>query len=88
MYYRGADVALVVFDITQRVSTSDNTHVNYYKSSFEKAQKWISDLDKDTVIALVGNKTDMESNRTVTTEVIVFRLTKDEPFRKRKSLRN
>lgn len=59
MYYRDAQAACVLFDIT--VATS-----------FDKAKKWIAELKKggrsDIVIALVGNKIDLP-NRQVLEEV-------------------
>lgn len=56
MYYRNANAALCVYDITSR-------------SSFGKAQDWIKELKKQApegiVIALVGNKSDLEESREV-----------------------
>ncbi|RNA35558.1 ras-related Rab-5A [Brachionus plicatilis] len=56
MYYRGAQAALIVFDITS-------------KDSFLKAQNWVRELAKQAntniVIALVGNKVDLASKRAV-----------------------
>lgn len=56
MYYRNANAALCVYDITSR-------------SSFNKAQDWIKELKKQApegiVICLVGNKTDLAENREV-----------------------
>jgi Ras-related protein Rab-5C len=50
MYYRGAQAALVVYDITK-------------PASFIKARHWVKELheqaNKDIVIALVGNKLDL-----------------------------
>ena len=50
MYYRGAQAAVVVYDVTSQ-------------DSFERAQRWISELrdqaNKDIVIALAGNKIDL-----------------------------
>jgi len=58
MYYRGAQAAIVVYDITSR-------------ESFEKSKIWVKELhDKsspDQIIALVGNKIDL-SNRSVDKE--------------------
>ncbi len=60
MYYRGANAAVVVYDITSI-------------ESFERAKKWTMELQKqaqpDIVIALVGNKTDLETQRQVSKEV-------------------
>ena len=56
MYYRGAQAALVVYDITS-------------KDSFIKAQNWVHELQRQSntniVIALVGNKLDLASSRSV-----------------------
>lgn len=60
MYYRGAAVAIVVFDIT-------------HPASFDRAKKWVTELranvsNSDIVIALVGNKVDLEEERQVDQE--------------------
>mmetsp|Transcript_40015 Transcript_40015/g.61484 ORF Transcript_40015/g.61484 Transcript_40015/m.61484 type:complete len:171 (+) Transcript_40015:24-536(+) len=56
MYYRGAQAAIVVYDITS-------------PASFDRAKSWISELqvegNPDVVIALAGNKADMEDARAV-----------------------
>lgn len=56
LYYRGAAVAVVVYDITS-------------PESFNKAQHWVKELRKhgspDIVMALVGNKADLQDNRKV-----------------------
>lgn len=56
MYYRNANCAVVVYDITQ-------------SASLEKARTWIRELqrqaDPSIVIALCGNKTDLEARRQV-----------------------
>ncbi|PKI46744.1 ras-related protein RABF1 [Punica granatum] len=56
LYYRGASVAVVVYDITS-------------PESFQKAQYWVKELQKhgspDMVMALVGNKADLLENREV-----------------------
>uniref|UniRef100_UPI00398D6A5B Rab5 n=1 Tax=Leishmania donovani TaxID=5661 RepID=UPI00398D6A5B len=55
MYYRGAAAALVVFDIVSA-------------DTFEKARYWIRELQAnspETVVMLVGNKKDLESERQV-----------------------
>ena len=61
MYYRGANAAVIVYDITSM-------------ESFERAKKWVTELDKqaqpDIVIALVGNKTDLQTQRQVSTEEV------------------
>lgn len=59
MYYRGAAAAIVVYDITK-------------KDSFNGAKSWVKELqrrgDPNVVIALAGNKADMESKRKVQAE--------------------
>ncbi|GFZ05857.1 ras-related small GTP-binding family protein [Actinidia rufa] len=56
LYYRGAAVAVVVYDITS-------------PESFTKAQYWVKELQKhgspDIVMALVGNKADLQEKREV-----------------------
>ncbi|XP_022887480.1 ras-related protein RABF1-like [Olea europaea var. sylvestris] len=56
LYYRGAAVAIVVYDITN-------------PESFTKAQYWIKELRKhgspEIVMALVGNKADLHEKREV-----------------------
>ena len=60
MYYRGAHVALIVYDTTS-------------KESFETAQKWVDELkyDKPTdfLKVLVANKIDLKENTAITTEM-------------------
>jgi len=57
MYYRGAQAALVVYDITS-------------KNSFDRAKDWVRELqqqgDPNVVVAFVGNKSDLEEIRKVT----------------------
>jgi len=59
MYYRGAQAAIVVYDITN-------------KNSFEKAKDWVKELqqqgDPNVVVAFVGNKLDMENSSKVSSE--------------------
>lgn len=59
MYYRGAQAAIVAYDITNQ-------------QSFDGAKSWVKELQQkassDIVIALVGNKNDLEKERKVTTE--------------------
>lgn len=59
MYYRNANCAVVVYDITQT-------------ASLEKARTWIRELqrqaDPSIVIALCGNKSDLSARRQVTEE--------------------
>jgi len=56
MYYRGAAAAVVVYDITN-------------PDSFTGAKSWVKELqrrgDPNVVIALAGNKADLESRRKV-----------------------
>lgn len=58
-YYRGAVGAMLVYDITRR-------------QSFDHIPRWLEELrshaDKNIVIMLVGNKTDLEKQRAVSTE--------------------
>uniref|UniRef100_A0A8P0TBN4 Ras-related protein Rab-17 n=1 Tax=Canis lupus familiaris TaxID=9615 RepID=A0A8P0TBN4_CANLF len=58
LYFRGANAALLVYDITR-------------KDSFCKAQQWLQDLERqvpagEVVVMLVGNKTDLGEQREVT----------------------
>jgi len=59
MYYRGAQAAIIVYDITNR-------------NSFAKANDWVRELqqqgDPNVVVAYVGNKCDLETNRKVSRE--------------------
>ena len=58
--YRRALAAIIVYDITN-------------KSSFEAIPKWLHELDlhgPPSVVAVVGNKIDLESKRTVTKEMV------------------
>eukprot|EP01117_Protostelium_nocturnum_P017257 TRINITY_DN6_c1_g1_i1.p1 TRINITY_DN6_c1_g1~~TRINITY_DN6_c1_g1_i1.p1 ORF type:complete len:206 (+),score=84.13 TRINITY_DN6_c1_g1_i1:163-780(+) len=56
MYYRGAQAAVVVYDLTNR-------------NSFEKAKDWVKELqqqgDPNVVVAFVGNKLDMPEARKI-----------------------
>lgn len=56
IYYRDADGALLVYDITDA-------------ESFTKVRKWVKELRKivgnDITIAIAGNKTDLEKSRSV-----------------------
>lgn len=58
-YYRGAVGALLVYDITKR-------------QSFDHIPRWLEELrshaDKNIIIMLVGNKSDLEDQRAVSTE--------------------
>ncbi|XP_019067710.1 ras-related protein Rab5 isoform X2 [Solanum lycopersicum] len=59
MYYRGAAAAIIVYDITST-------------DSFARAKKWVQELQKQgnpiMVMALAGNKADLEDKRKVTAE--------------------
>ncbi|XP_005610798.1 ras-related protein Rab-17 isoform X1 [Equus przewalskii] len=60
LYFRGANAALLVYDITR-------------KDSFDMVQQWLKDLEKEfhpgeIVVMLVGNKTDLGEEREVTFE--------------------
>ncbi|KAK1307795.1 Ras-related protein Rab11D [Acorus calamus] len=58
-YYRGALGAMLVYDITKR-------------QTFEHIPRWLEELrghaDKNLVIMLIGNKTDLEDDRAVPME--------------------
>ncbi|KAK8456048.1 hypothetical protein SEVIR_4G267200v4 [Setaria viridis] len=60
MYYRGAAAAVVVFDITST-------------DSYMRAKRWVDELQRQAgnphlVMALVGNKVDLEERRQVGTQ--------------------
>lgn len=59
MYYRGAQAAVIVYDMTS-------------KESFEGAQTWLSELREqgmpNCAIALAANKADLEETRQVSTQ--------------------
>ncbi|KIR26278.1 rab family protein [Cryptococcus deuterogattii 99/473] len=59
IYFRNSNAAVIVYDITQ--------------TSFEKAKSWVRELqrqaDPSIVIMLVGNKTDMDSQRKTSREI-------------------
>lgn len=59
MYYRGAAAAIVVYDITD-------------PDSFAGAKSWVKELqrrgDPNVIIALAGNKADLEARRKITQE--------------------
>ncbi|KAK9240485.1 ras family-domain-containing protein [Lipomyces kononenkoae] len=60
MYYRNANCAVVVYDITQA-------------SSLDKAKSWVKELQRQAneniIIALAGNKLDLNAKRQVETSV-------------------
>mmetsp|Transcript_4293 Transcript_4293/g.15446 ORF Transcript_4293/g.15446 Transcript_4293/m.15446 type:complete len:205 (+) Transcript_4293:299-913(+) len=59
IYYRDADAALLVYDITDT-------------ESFDRVKAWVKELrsmaGKDIIITLAANKCDLEKNRQVSTE--------------------
>lgn len=59
MYYRGAQAAIIVYDITN-------------SNSFSRAKAWVNELNDRApsvkVLALAGNKLDLDSRRAVSTE--------------------
>eukprot|EP01105_Mastigella_eilhardi_P014582 TRINITY_DN3317_c0_g4_i1.p1 TRINITY_DN3317_c0_g4~~TRINITY_DN3317_c0_g4_i1.p1 ORF type:complete len:205 (-),score=72.51 TRINITY_DN3317_c0_g4_i1:261-875(-) len=59
IYYRDANGALLVYDITDR-------------SSFERVQNWVKELRQmlgtDILLVIAGNKCDLERQRSVSTE--------------------
>lgn len=61
MYYRGAAAAIVVYDITD-------------PDSFSGAKSWVKELqrrgDPNVIIALAGNKADLENRRKVTKDEV------------------
>jgi Ras-related protein Rab-5C len=60
MYYRGASAAVIVYDITK-------------KDSFETMKRWVDELKvrapQNIVLAIAGNKLDLESERAVPTKL-------------------
>ncbi|CAN6481755.1 unnamed protein product [Victoria cruziana] len=60
MYYRGAAAAIVVYDMTN-------------PDSFDRAKKWVEELrqqgNPNMMVALAGNKVDMEEKRQIKEEV-------------------
>lgn len=67
MYYRNANCAVVVYDITQAVCTPSHLpEMNFLtstKSSLDKAKAWVKELQRQAneniIIALAGNKADL-----------------------------
>jgi len=61
MYYRGASAAIIVYDITKQ-------------SSFDTMRNWVEELKQrappNIVLALAGNKIDLENQRVVTKEQV------------------
>lgn len=59
-YYQGAQAAFIVYDITNR-------------ESFDNLDNWVEELnefigDKDLPVTIIGNKTDLEDQRVISTE--------------------
>ncbi|KAJ6226236.1 ras-related protein rab-5c [Anaeramoeba flamelloides] len=56
MYYRGSEVAIIVFDITSN-------------DSYSRAKQWVDELYEkgipDLIIGFVGNKSDLEEKRAI-----------------------
>eukprot|EP00727_Mastigamoeba_balamuthi_P014393 m51a1_g9579 putative rab family gtpase (207) ;mRNA; r:979894-981101 len=52
LFFRGAKAAIIVYDITNR-------------ESFKTMREWMKQLDKVSVLAIVGNKTDLGDQRVV-----------------------
>jgi len=74
MYYRGAAAAIVVYDITNKVSIiAELKKSEVFQDTFYRAQQWVKELQRqgspNIVIALAGNKVDLEANRKVDLEV-------------------
>ena len=61
MYYRGASAAVIVYDITK-------------KGSFETMVHWVQELKQrappNIVLAIAGNKCDLENQRAVTQDIV------------------
>jgi len=61
MYYRGAAVAVVVYDLTQM-------------DSFRGAELWVNELFRkvsgDIIVALVGNKLDLKNKKEISNPVL------------------
>lgn len=81
MYYRNAAAAIIVFDVTNYVSnvTGLNHHsltvippppFFLFQNSFTGAKRWVDELPLDVMIALVGNKIDLEQDRQVLVDEI------------------
>ncbi|XP_029789406.1 ras-related protein Rab-17 isoform X2 [Suricata suricatta] len=70
LYFRGANAALLVYDITK-------------KDSFLDAQRWLRDLEREAppgevVVMLVGNKTDLGGQREVTFQGLAETRSRDQ----------
>lgn len=76
-YIRDSSVAVVVYDISSASTPflsvfSDLDSQNPDAKSFQNTRKWIDDVraerGNDVIIVLVGNKTDLNDKREVTTQ--------------------
>ncbi|XP_040819427.1 ras-related protein Rab-5A isoform X1 [Ochotona curzoniae] len=71
MYYRGAQAAIVVYDITN-------------EESFSRAKNWVKELQRQAspniVIALSGNKADLANKRAVDFQVLKLNISKERIF--------
>ncbi|NXD74076.1 RAB5B protein, partial [Eolophus roseicapillus] len=70
MYYRGAQAAIVVYDITNQRSPGMSPESHLCSSPpFARAKTWVKELQRQAspsiVIALAGNKADLASKRMV-----------------------
>lgn len=77
MYYRNANCAVVVYDITQSVciyylNFLINILLTHYQASLTRAKAWVKELQRQAneniIIALAGNKLDLADTREVPTE--------------------
>jgi Ras-related protein Rab-6A len=74
-YIRDSSVAVVVYDISSTIpntSTAVYSDENLDAKSFQNTRKWVDDVrgerGNDVIIVLVGNKTDLNDKREVTTQ--------------------
>ncbi|KAI6229012.1 Ras-related protein Rab-17 [Aphelenchoides fujianensis] len=73
MYYRGAQAAIIVYDITNQASPPFHppliSSLPLLQESFAKAKNWVKELQRQAspsiVIALAGNKADLAAKRVV-----------------------
>jgi len=73
-YYRGAHGIIIVYDITNQVSSSIKSAqslIAHLQESFNNVKQWLVEIDKyaskDVCKLLVGNKLDEEEKRVVAT---------------------
>ena len=73
MYYRGAQAAIIVYDMTNKVNFTVVSYSQLRQASYEKAKDWVKELqqqgDPNVVVAFVGNKLDMPQARKVPADV-------------------